>query len=164
MKCTWAVCYTLPYVHTHEYAFLHVVLYHFYITKEAFGVNRDIIRSGSGANLHACLCTIVLCSQTANFPPSLRCHWSATAKGSPFEVYLLNQDYTHYLHSCPHVHGYTHASIQVQTVRVYVMFCNCSQDPSKKFGATIGSLSGGRVGITVMSAETLSIATVIAIR
>jgi acyl-CoA oxidase len=38
------------------------------------------------------------------------------------------------------------------------------KDPSKKHGATLGSLSGGRVGISVMSAEMLSVATVIAIR
>ena len=40
----------------------------------------------------------------------------------------------------------------------------CLQDPSKRFGAALGALSGGRVGITSMATTNLKSAIVIAIR
>ena len=45
------------------------------------------------------------------------------------------------------------------------MFVNyISQDPNKRFGASLGALSGGRVGITYMAVSNIKLALTIAIR
>jgi hypothetical protein len=51
----------------------------------------------------------------------------------------------------------------VKTATYAFVLCLC-QDPNKRFGASLGALSGGRVGITSMCVTNLTLAVTISIR